>query len=109
MGTSIHATVLVVAPYTKRIGMAVFRHRDLVYCGVKTFRPRSKFGSVGDQTMAYTAAAIERFKVDAVLTASLTDYRKQLRMHREVIAALTQVAQQRSVTVIDASFDDARQ
>jgi hypothetical protein len=103
-----HNHFLVITPYTKRLGIAVFRDTELVYFGVKTFqRPRTR-DSIRDETTKAMTQLIREFKPRSVILKSLTTHQAASDKHRRVAATISQIVKIAGIRSEERSFEDAR-
>jgi hypothetical protein len=97
-------TLLVIAPYTKHMGLAVFRDHELVYFAVKTFtRPRTPV-SIYQATTKHVKAVLKRFGTAKIALDSLDRNSSVITTRRIAIEAAGKVAEQLLVPVISLSF-----
>ena len=99
---------LVVTPYTKRLGIAVFQHAELVYFGVKTFQRPRTVASISDETAEKLTELIDEFKPRLVILKSLTMHQTGSDKHRHVAGTIRHIVNIAGLPSEERSFEDAR-
>jgi RNase H-fold protein (predicted Holliday junction resolvase) len=99
---------LVVTPYTKRLGIAVFQDGELVYFGVKTFQRPRTIDSISEETTEKLTELIDEFKPRLVILKSLTMNQAGSEKHRQVAGTIRNVVKIAGVRGEERSFEDAR-
>src|ERR1043166_620110 len=98
---------LVITPYTKRLGIAVFRGAELVYFGVKTFQRPRTCESIRKETAEKLTEMIGEFRPRLVILKSLTSHQAVSDKHRRVAATISHIAHTVGIGSEERSFEDA--
>lgn len=100
--------ILVITPYTKRIGIAFFDGRELVYFAVKTFRRPRTMGSIRGETRLRVVYLIRRFKPAILIVKSVSSYQHASQNHREISRSIRVTARRAKVATRSISFESAK-
>ena len=106
--TTIPNRVLVTAPYSQRLGVAVFAGSDLIHYAVKTFRlPRTE-RSVRCETSAQLNQLFDEFRPRSLIIKKLS--RRQIKSpnQRAVVAQLSADASEAGIRIAELSFEEAK-
>ena len=106
--TTIHNRVLVAAPYSQRLGVAVFAGSDLLHYAVITFRlPRTE-RSVRNETSAQLKQLFEEFCPGSLLIKKLSRRQTKSPNQWAVIEQLSTDAGAAGVRIAERSFEEAK-
>ena len=103
-----HARILVVAPYSQRLGVAVFAESNLLHYAVKTFRLPRTPQSVRAETSAHIKDLIKEFTPDRVIVKKLSRRQLYSRNQRNVLDQITVEAKISGLQTVQLSFEDAK-
>jgi len=101
--------LLIVTPYTKRLGMAVFKHGELIYFGVKTFRRPRTAESINDETAKKLAELLNDFNPGLLIVKSLTAHQLGSDKHKGIERTIKRALNTAGISIIESSFEEARQ
>jgi hypothetical protein len=100
--------VLIIAPYTKRFGIAVFRDSKLLYFSVKTFRLPRTAESVKMETSMEIENLIQEFSPNLVIVKALTERQIGSDNQRQVTREVRRLANIAAVPIKVISFEDVK-
>lgn len=101
--------VLVVAPYSQRLGVAIFAGSDLIHYAVKTFKlPRTE-QSVMVETSAQMRLLINEFRPKSVMVKKLSRRQISSRNQRAILEQVEIEANTARLLTQEFSFEDAKQ
>lgn len=100
---------IVVTPYTKRFGIAVFQRGELFYFGVRTFRRPRTVESISEETTEKLSDLLDRFKPILVIVKALTKHQARSFKHKEVVQTIKHTLSITGVPIKESSFEEARQ
>ncbi len=103
------SSFIVMAPYTKRIGFAVFCRGDLVDFGIKTFRSPRTNKSISEETAKECRKLIAEFEPRFLIVKSISDWQKGSDHQHAVSLTIRKVAVASGVRTKEASFETAEQ
>lgn len=100
--------LLIVTPYTKRLGMAVFQHGELIYFGVKTFRRPRTAESISDETSKKLGELLNKFNPAFVIVKSLTKHQTSSEKHKGITRTIKRTLNTAAICIKESSFEEAR-
>ncbi|MBA2335309.1 MAG: hypothetical protein H0V90_10280 [Blastocatellia bacterium] len=100
--------LLVVTPFSKRFGIAVFRHGELLYFAVNSYRQPRTLDSIQADAMMKLKNLFDKFTPGLIILKSLTRHQAASNNHRHVVMTIKSIAKMYSVPVEEISFKDAR-
>ncbi|MFN0279176.1 MAG: hypothetical protein ACKVRN_11315 [Pyrinomonadaceae bacterium] len=107
MNTSAN-NLLIVTPYTKRLGMAVFQDGELIYFGVKTFKRPRTAESISDETANKLGELLDQFNPALVIVKSLTTHQTGSVKHRGIARTIKRTLNTVGISIVESSFEEAR-
>jgi hypothetical protein len=100
--------ILVLTPYTKRLGIAIFRQRELRYFAVKSFRAPRSILSIQKETHLHLLNLIREFPPKMVIVKKITNQQAISSNHQRVVDAIRQVADYHTLLVKEIPFETVR-
>jgi len=101
--------ILAVAPYTKRLGFAVFANTEILYFAVKTFKLPRTVASVKAEISQNIRKLTEDFKPELVIVKILNSRQIKSKKLRSVVEQIKLEAEYRNLTVKAISFERVKQ
>lgn len=103
------AFTLVLASYTRRFGIAVFRNAELRYFGVKTFSlPRTE-ESVRCEAAVAVENLINEFRPDLVIMKSPTKRQADSLIQQVVVNEIKRITELAGIPLTEKPFEDAKE
>lgn len=100
--------VIVITPFTKRFGIAVFSNSELLYFAVKTYKNPRTIESIKAEATQKLKNLIDEFKPELIIAKSLTRRQAVTNDHTLLVETIRCVAKLVSVPVDEVSFEEAR-
>jgi hypothetical protein len=99
-------TILVVAPYTKRFGIAVFCDAELLYYGVKTLaRPRT-LESIRSEVITRLNRLIDEFSPELVVIKHLSQRQARSEKQKQVGIEIRRIARENGIASKHVQLDE---
>lgn len=102
-------SLIVITPYTKRFGVAVFSGTELSYFGVKTLPTPRTLDSIRGATTRHLKNLIIEFSPTVVVIKTLTGSQMNSEKHRHLAETVKQVSESAGIPAQDRSFEIIKQ
>src|SRR5690242_18805126 len=100
-----HHNILVVAPFTMRLGVAVFFDSALVYFAVKSFRRPRTIESVKAEASTQLKLLIAEFGPKFIIAKTLNAYQKDSAYQQQVFKEIKYVAKLSGIPLKQIAFE----
>src|SRR5438128_2445544 len=100
---------IVITPYTKRFGVAVFSRAELVYFGVKTLPAPRTIESIRSETARQLKDLIIEFSPTLVVVKTLTGPQTNSEKHRHLADTVKQVSESAGIPAEESPFEAIKQ
>lgn len=101
--------ILIVAPYTKRLGIAVFSNADLIHFAVKTLRSPRTIESVNTEISIQLKHLSRKFAPRLVIIKALSKRQRSSEKQQHMARAIRQFAAAKGIESKDVAFDRVKQ
>lgn len=101
--------ILTVAPFTKRLGFAVFGEAEMLYFAVKTFKPPRTVASVKAEISQSIRKLTAEFKPKLVIIKTLSSRQEKSKNLSLVFKQIKREAESRKLPVKEISFEQVKQ
>lgn len=101
--------ILTIAPYTKRLGFAVFSQSEILYFAVKTFKLPRTIKSVKAEISQNIKKLTKDFKPELVIVKTLNSRQVNSKKLRSVVGQIKLEAECRNLPVNEISFERVKQ
>lgn len=100
--------ILTIAPFTKRLGFAVFSDAEILYFAVKTFKPQRSAMSVKAEISQSVKNLTEEFKPKLILVKTLNQWQVKSKNTAFVFSQVRREAEARKVPVREISLEQIK-
>lgn len=91
--------ILTIAPFTKRLGFAVFDGEEIIYFAVKIFKPPRRLSSVGREISQSIERLIDEFKPKFIVVKTLSSRQMYSKILKLVAEQIKREAESRKLPV----------